>query len=147
MAEQLQCRQEDLEKFVSGIQRFCVGLAKKVLLANAVGKLWDVFLATDTAELTVLGGWLGLPPALAACLGYAAVFGAATNTLAAPVLLCVELFGGDLLPYAAIVCITAYLFNFGHSVYAQAVREGVARTAVRPARSKKKMLPLPERLD
>ena len=41
----------------------------------------------------------------------------------------------------------AYLFNFGHSVYAQAVREGVARTAVRPARPKKKMLPLPERLD
>ena len=60
VAEQLQCRREDLEKFVSGIQRFCVGLAKKVLLANAVGKLWDVFLATDTAELTVLGGWLGL---------------------------------------------------------------------------------------
>lgn len=60
VAEQLQSRREDLEKFVSGIQRFCVGLAKKVLLANAVGKLWDVFLATDTAELTVLGGWLGL---------------------------------------------------------------------------------------
>ena len=60
VADQLQCRREDLEKFVSGIQRFCVGLAKKVLLANAVGKLWDVFLATDTAELTVLGGWLGL---------------------------------------------------------------------------------------
>ncbi len=60
VAEQLQCRREDLEKFVSGIQRFCVGLAKKVLLANAVGKLWDVFLATNTAELTVLGGWLGL---------------------------------------------------------------------------------------
>ena len=60
VADQLQCRREDLEKFVSGVQRFCVGLAKKVLLANAVGKLWDVFLATDTAELTVVGGWLGL---------------------------------------------------------------------------------------
>ena len=60
VADQLQCRREDLEKFVSGVQRFCVGMAKKVLLANAVGKLWDVFLATDTAELTVLGGWLGL---------------------------------------------------------------------------------------
>ena len=60
VADQLQCRREDLEKFVSGIQRFCVGLAKKVLLANAVGKLWDLFLATDTAQLTVLGGWLGL---------------------------------------------------------------------------------------
>ena len=60
VADQLRCRREDLEKFVSGVQRFCVGMAKKVLLANAVGKLWDVFLATDTAELTVLGGWLGL---------------------------------------------------------------------------------------
>ena len=60
VADQLEGRREDLEKFVSGIQRFCVGLAKKVLLANAVGKLWDVFLATDTAELTVVGGWLGL---------------------------------------------------------------------------------------
>ena len=60
VADQLQCRREDLEKFVSGVRRFCVGLAKKVLLANAVGKLWDVFLATDTAELTVLGAWLGL---------------------------------------------------------------------------------------
>ena len=60
VADQLQSRREDLEKFVSGIQRFSVGLAKKVLLANAVGKLWDTFLATDTAQLTVLGGWLGL---------------------------------------------------------------------------------------
>ena len=60
VADQLKSRREDLEKFVSGVQRFCVGLAKKVLLANAVGKLWDVFLATDTAELTVVGAWLGL---------------------------------------------------------------------------------------
>ena len=60
VADQLQSRREDLEKFVSGIQRFSVGLAKKVLLANAVGKLWDTFLSTDTAQLTVLGGWLGL---------------------------------------------------------------------------------------
>ena len=60
VADQLQSRREDLEKFVSGIQRFSVGLAKKVLLANAVGKLWDTFLTTDTAQLTVLGGWLGL---------------------------------------------------------------------------------------
>ena len=117
------------------------------LAAGFLGGEVTTFFAAGACLGCVLGGWLGLPPALAACLGYAAVFGAATNTLAAPVLLCVELFGGDLLPYAAIVCITAYLFNFGHSVYAQAVREGVARTAVRPARSKKKMLPLPERLD
>jgi len=58
VARQLQSRSEGLEKFVSGIQRFCVGMAKKVLLANAIGKLWDTYLVTD--ELTVIGAWLGL---------------------------------------------------------------------------------------
>ena len=47
-------------KFVSGVERFTVGLAKKVLLANAIGKLWDLYLATPSEELTVLGAWLGL---------------------------------------------------------------------------------------
>lgn len=41
VAEQLEGRREDLEKFVSGIRRFSVGAAKKVLLANAIGQLWD----------------------------------------------------------------------------------------------------------
>lgn len=58
VAEQLESRREGLEKFVSGVQRFCVGAAKKVLLANAIGQLWDVSLASE--NLTVLGGWLGL---------------------------------------------------------------------------------------
>ncbi len=58
VAEQLERRREGLEKFVSGVQRFCIGAAKKVLLANAIGQLWDVSLASES--LTVLGGWLGL---------------------------------------------------------------------------------------
>ena len=45
VAEQLVSRREDLDKFVSGVQRFAVGMAKKVLLANAIGKLWNVYLA------------------------------------------------------------------------------------------------------
>ena len=60
VAEQLMHREEGLEKFVSGVERFSVGLAKKVLLANAIGKLWDVYLATSVEELTVVGAWLGL---------------------------------------------------------------------------------------
>ena len=60
VAEQLKHREEGLGKFVSGVERFSVGLAKKVLLANAIGKLWDVFLATQVEELTVVGAWLGL---------------------------------------------------------------------------------------
>lgn len=58
VAEQMEGRRENLEKFVSGIQRFTVGLAKKVLLANAIGELWDTSIAVQ--DLTVAGAWLGL---------------------------------------------------------------------------------------
>ena len=37
-----------------------MGLAKKVLLANAIGSMWDAFLAMSASELTVVGAWLGL---------------------------------------------------------------------------------------
>jgi alginate O-acetyltransferase complex protein AlgI len=58
VADQLESRREDLEKFVSGVQRFTVGAAKKVLLANAIGQLWDQSLASES--LTVAGAWMGL---------------------------------------------------------------------------------------
>ncbi len=49
------------ENFALGARRFCVGLAKKVLLANSIGALWEECLAAQGAgTLTVLGGWLGL---------------------------------------------------------------------------------------
>lgn len=89
---------------------------------------------------------LGLPPAVCACIGYAAVFGAATNTLIAPVFLCAEVFGGAFLPYAAIACVAAYLFNFGHSVYNQRVSEDVFGRIARIRRGKKRLLPVPRRL-
>ena len=94
----------------------------------------------------VLGGALGLPPEAAACLGYAAVFGAATNTLIAPVILGCELFGTNALPYMAIVCVAAYLFNFGKSVYDQKVREDVAAKILHRLQKKPRRLPLPEPL-
>nr|WP_325214027.1 MBOAT family O-acyltransferase [uncultured Oscillibacter sp.] len=47
--------------FAEGACRFTVGLAKKVLLANAAGALWESCLASQSAEaLTVTGGWTGL---------------------------------------------------------------------------------------
>ena len=60
VAEQLVSRTENLEKFVSGVRRFIVGLAKKVLLANAIGELWDQALASQS--LTVAGAWLASRP-------------------------------------------------------------------------------------
>ncbi len=58
VARQLTERDQGREKFVSGITRFTVGLAKKVLLANAIGVLWDKSLASES--LTAAGAWLGL---------------------------------------------------------------------------------------
>ena len=61
VAEELNYRIHNTENFALGARRFCVGLAKKVLLANSIGALWDVSLADQAAgNLTVLGGWLGL---------------------------------------------------------------------------------------
>ena len=60
VAEQLNQRDEGVERFASGVQTFIIGLAKKVLLANSIGRLWDTFHAMDSSSLTVVGGWLGL---------------------------------------------------------------------------------------
>ena len=37
-----------------------VGMAKKVLVANNVGMLWEAYKAMTAGELTVLGAWLGV---------------------------------------------------------------------------------------
>lgn len=61
VAEALDHRVNTTEDFALGARRFCVGLAKKVLLANSIGALWDSQLAAQTAgTLTTVGGWLGL---------------------------------------------------------------------------------------
>ena len=60
LADQMTCRTHSPEQFASGVQVFVVGLAKKVLLANNIGKLWDVYLALPTDQLTVAGAWLGV---------------------------------------------------------------------------------------
>lgn len=61
----------------------------------------------------------GLPFPLAAALGYAAVFGSATNTLWAPILIGCEVFGFDTLPAFFVVCVMAYVCNGGQSIYNQ----------------------------
>lgn len=60
VAEQLSDRTHSVEKFSSGVCRFTVGLGKKVLIANNIGALWDVYAAKGASELTVLGSWLGI---------------------------------------------------------------------------------------
>ncbi|MBD5481111.1 MAG: MBOAT family protein [Lachnospiraceae bacterium] len=43
-----------------GALRFAVGLAKKVLLANQFGVLWETIAALPPTEMPVLTGWLGI---------------------------------------------------------------------------------------
>jgi len=59
IAEQLDGRSHTLDRFESGVVRFMQGLAKKVLLANGIGSLWDVYAAASAGELTVVGAWMG----------------------------------------------------------------------------------------
>ncbi|WP_373131909.1 chloride channel protein [Clostridium sp. M62/1] len=66
---------------------------------------------------------LPLPLPLLAALGYAAVFGGATNTFLAPVFIGAEVFGCELLPCFFIVCAAARLFNGGQSIYSLQRRE------------------------
>ena len=70
------------------------------------------------ASLGVLLGTLcGLTTAFVAALGYAAVFGSASNTLLAPMLIGGEVFGFAYLPYFFVVCAVAYLCNGGSCIY------------------------------
>ena len=65
----------------------------------------------------VLGSILGIPPIICGALGYAAVFGSATNTLIAPILIGLEVFGNRNTLPLILVCILAYLINGNHSIY------------------------------
>ena len=60
VAEQLADRQESIEKFSQGVKRFCVGLGKKVIIANAVGELFDTISNAPKGDLSVAASWLGI---------------------------------------------------------------------------------------
>lgn len=66
---------------------------------------------------TILATLLGMPVQLAAALGYISVFGSATNTFWAPVLIGVEVFGGANAASYFIVCAVAFAINRNKSIY------------------------------
>lgn len=60
VAEEIQNRRVNLSDFVKGTRRFCVGLAKKVILSNSVALLSDqAFGYADASQLSVALAWLG----------------------------------------------------------------------------------------
>jgi alginate O-acetyltransferase complex protein AlgI len=63
MQEQIARRTITSEKMAHGIQRFIIGLAKKVLIANTLGSLVDPIFAVSPDQLTMASAWLG-------CLAY-----------------------------------------------------------------------------
>lgn len=72
----------------------------------------------------VVAGVMGMPVELVAALGYAAVFGSATNTLFAPIFIGAEVFGFAYVPYFFVVCVVGYVFNMNKSIYTlQKVKE------------------------
>lgn len=60
VSEQLRTRKVDAALFAQGVRRFVTGLAKKVLLANNIGLLWQTISASDAGTLPVLAAWLGI---------------------------------------------------------------------------------------
>lgn len=60
IAAQLDSRRESFSRFYDGMLRFCTGLAKKVLIANNVGELWNTLSALPPSELSVMSAWLGI---------------------------------------------------------------------------------------
>ena len=57
--EQLQDRQVSAEGAASGIQRFIVGLSKKMLIANVMAVAADRMFALDIAQLDMASAWVG----------------------------------------------------------------------------------------
>lgn len=60
LADQLASRNRSLTSFVKGIERFTLGLAKKLILANSIGIIADNVFAGPASELNVILAWWGL---------------------------------------------------------------------------------------
>ena len=58
LGDQLNERTGSVERFSAGVERFTVGLAKKLLIANDLGRLWEV--CKTAPQPTVAGAWLGV---------------------------------------------------------------------------------------
>lgn len=58
--EEIESRVTTIENFSSGISRFTIGLAKKVLIANVAGQFVTQYMNSDLSSITVLEAWFGI---------------------------------------------------------------------------------------
>lgn len=112
-----------LERTLSGQVVSPSTFAWKLLLTAVT--LGAGFLGGEVTPLFVIGAALGsalapsldLPPAFAAAVCMASMFGAASNTPLAMVVMSAELFGTAVAPYVALVVGAAYLLKGRRSIY------------------------------
>lgn len=58
--KQLNERDENINDIGAGIEKFILGLGKKVLIANNVGIIWTTIKAMPQSELSVVTSWIGI---------------------------------------------------------------------------------------
>ncbi|MEW8966937.1 MBOAT family protein [Exiguobacterium alkaliphilum] len=60
VADEINDRKETMDDFASGIQRFVIGLAKKMLLANNAGYVADQIFSQNAGEMSMGLAWIGI---------------------------------------------------------------------------------------
>ena len=58
--EQIDKRTVDIEKYRNGLERFTIGLAKKIIIANTVALIADNVFSVPYIELSITTAWLGI---------------------------------------------------------------------------------------
>jgi len=60
VAQQIVARSHSIELFSSGVQRFIIGLSKKMLIANPLGEVADTVFSLSGNDLTMPLAWIGI---------------------------------------------------------------------------------------
>jgi alginate O-acetyltransferase complex protein AlgI len=60
IVEELKVRALSINRFIDGSSRFTIGLAKKILIADTLGKVADAAFTVTHGELTAYGAWVGI---------------------------------------------------------------------------------------
>ena len=106
-----------------GAQDFALKLLLTALTLGAGFKGGEVtpLFFIGAALGSALAGWLPLPVALLAGMGFVGVFAGAANTPLACLLMGLELFGTHASIYLGLACVVAYLFSGHHGIYSSQV--------------------------
>lgn len=60
VGKQIRNRKHSLNKFALGVERFIIGLGKKVIFSEQLGVVADAAFNSQISDLSVMGGWLGV---------------------------------------------------------------------------------------